>query len=189
MYNASYLGPTIHLFASHTTTLAGTRATIMKTSAGNSILRMRILILLLAAVNRFFTLVAADCYWPDGSNAYDMQECYSQEVADGLCCAPGDLCLLNHLCQSNGEDRSLYRGACNMPNWTEAATCPEICVNERDGNNINLTDIQVVDNCMDEPNFFVCDTGLESACAAWNNPCFSMSGRSSGSLERRREQY
>lgn len=184
MCKASHLRPTV---PPYTTTLTEMRATTMKASAGNRLIRMRVILLLLATLNHFFTLVAADCYWPDGSNAYDMQECYSQEGADGLCCAPGDLCLLNHLCQSNGLNHFLYRGACNMPNWTEAATCPEICVSERDGNNINLTDIQIVDNCLDEPNFFVCDTGRESACAALNNPLFSMSGRSSGSTERRLE--
>lgn len=187
MCETSHHRPTINLTALYIIILTETRATIMKGPAGNRLLRMRIFLLLLATLNDFFTLVAADCYWSDGSNAYDMQECYSQEGADGLCCAPGDLCLLNHLCQSNGLDHFLYRGACNMPNWTEAATCPEICVSERDGNNINLTDIQIVDNCFDEPNFFVCDTGREPACAGWNNPLFSMSGRSSGSYERRQE--
>lgn len=149
----------------------------MKASAGNCLIRMHILLLSLAILSQFFPLVAGDCYWPDGSNAYDMQECYSKDGADGLCCAQGDLCLLNHLCQS-GLDRSLYRGACNMPNWTEAATCPEICVSEKDGN--NMTDIQTVYNCYNEPDFFVCDTGRGFICASWNNPIFTMSGRSSG---------
>lgn len=151
----------------------------MTASADNCLFRISTLLLLLATFSHFFSLVAADCFWPDGSNAYDMQECYSQQGgADGLCCASGDLCLLNHLCQRIGADQFLYRGACNMPNWTEAATCPEVCVSEEHGN--NMTDIQVVDNCFDEPNFFVCDTGRQFACAAWNNPLFTLPGRSSG---------
>lgn len=137
----------------------------------------RLLLLCLATLIHFFPLVTADCYWPDGSNAYEMQECYSQEGADGLCCASGDLCLLNHLCQRTGVDRSLYRGACNMPNWTEAATCPDICVSEKDGD--NMTDIQIVDNCFDKPSFFVCGTGRGLACAAWDSPLFTLSGRRS----------
>lgn len=127
----------------------------MTTSASNCILHIRVLLLLQSTLYLLFSLVAADCYWPDGSNAYDMQECYGLCGADGLCCAPGDLCLVNHLCQSSGPDLALYRGACNMPNWTEAATCPKVCVSEKDGN--NMTGIQIVENCYDEPFFFACD--------------------------------
>lgn len=181
---ASHLRPTVQFIILYYTTLAETKSTIMTASASHLFLHIRILLLLQATLYLLFSLVAADCYWPDGSNAYDMQECYGLCGADGLCCAPGDLCLVNHLCQSSGPDLALYRGACNMPNWTEAATCPKVCVSEKDGN--NMTGIQIVENCYDEPFFFACDnTGLGNACAAWHDPVFSMSGRSTGSRNSR----
>ncbi|KAG6359083.1 hypothetical protein INS49_012603 [Diaporthe citri] len=174
MGKASRVRPTVHFIIPYTT-LAETKSTIMTASAGNHILQVRVLLLIQAILYLLFSLVAADCYWPDGSNAYDMQECYGLCGADGLCCAPGDLCLVNHLCQRNGPDHALYRGACNMPNWTEAATCPKVCVSEKDGNNV--TGIQIVENCFDEPFFFACDTtGLGNACVAWHDPVFSVSG-------------
>lgn len=150
----------------------------MTASAGNRLLRIRSLLFLLSTLNLVLPLAAADCYWPDGSNAYDMQECYSQEGADGLCCAPGDLCLTNHLCRHNEVNGSLYRGACNMPNWTEAATCTHICMSAEHGD--NMTDIQTVENCFDQPMFFVCGTGKDGACAAWHNPVFTMLRTSAG---------
>lgn len=173
MGKASHLRPTVHFVVPYTI-LVQTKSTIMMASADNHILR--ILLLLQATLYLLFSLVSADCYWPDGSNAYDMQECYGLCGADGLCCAPGDLCLVNHLCQRNGTDRALYRGACNTPNWTEAATCPRFCISEKDGNTMNGT--QIVENCFDEPFFFVCDTGRANDCIAFNAPVFSMSGRS-----------
>ncbi|ROW08153.1 hypothetical protein VPNG_06961 [Cytospora leucostoma] len=102
------------------------------------------------------SLVAAECYWPDGSNAYDMHECYGTTGADGLCCAQGDLCLLNTLCQKNGTTHTYYRGACNTQNWTQAATCPEFCNDAKSGS--NLTAAQPVGQCEATDNVFFCDT-------------------------------
>lgn len=148
----------------------------MTASASSHLLGIRTLLLLLAAVNHLFLLVAADCYWPDGSNAYDMQECYSSKGADGLCCAPGDSCLMNHLCR-NEIDHSLYRGACNMQNWTQGMTCPHLCTSREYKN--NMTGIQIVDECYDAPGFYVCHTGISSrnTCFDWNNPLFMLYGR------------
>lgn len=153
----------------------------MAASTGNHILRIRSLLVLLATGSHLFLPVAAECYWPDGSNAYNMQECYGPKGADGLCCAPGDLCLMNRLCR-NEVDRSLYRGACNMPNWTQAMTCPRFCVNKEHKN--NMTDIHIVDECYDAPGFFVCHAGIagRNSCFDWNNPLFMLSGRSASFL-------
>ncbi|KAI3397213.1 hypothetical protein diail_11092 [Diaporthe ilicicola] len=135
-------------------------------------------LLLLATIVQFWSLVGADCYWHDGSNAGDMQECYSADGADGLCCAPGDICLLNHLCQTielNDEfEYSLYRGACNMPNWTEAATCPEICVNPEQKDNIR--DIQLVQECDETPDWFYCKVGGDEGSNCVETPVFTLSG-------------
>lgn len=168
---------TVHLVIPYTTP-AETTSTTMTALAGIHLLRMRTLLALLATSNHLFSLATADCYWPDGSNAYDMQECYSQEGADGLCCAPGDFCLVNHLCQRAGLDLSLYRGACTMPNWTEAATCTRVCMSAEHGD--NMSDTQIVENCFDQPIFFVCGTGREGACAARSNPVFTMLRTSAG---------
>lgn len=83
------------------------------------------------------SLVAADCYWLDGSNADDMHECYGTGGADGLCCAEGDLCLLNHLCQKTGTTDWFYRGACYVQDWTQAQTCPQVCDDPSVGEYLN----------------------------------------------------
>lgn len=154
----------------------------MTASTSKPLLRIRTLLFLQVSLNLLFSLVAADCYWADGSNAYNMQECYGQDGADGLCCMPGDSCLLNHLCQSKGSDTLLYRGACNMPNWTEAATCPQACTKKENG--YNVTDIQIIDVCYDAPGFFACDIDGGHGCFHWNNPVFLLPGRPSTSHER-----
>lgn len=99
--------------------------------------------------------VASDCYWPDGSEAYDQHECYGTEGADGLCCAEGDLCLLNHLCQVNGTTATFYRGACSMPGDTNS-TCATICTDSSSGG--NLSGEQPVGQCSGSSNEFYCST-------------------------------
>jgi hypothetical protein len=151
----------------------------MTAFTSNRLLGIRTILLLLAMVNHLFSLVAADCYWPDGSTASDMQECYGANGADGLCCAPGDSCLMNHLCR-NEIDRSLYRGACNLQNWTQGMTCPQFCTSREYKN--NMTNIQIVDECFEAPGFYVCHTGVSprNTCFDWNNPLFMLYGRSAG---------
>lgn len=123
------------------------------------------LLLLLAMVSHLFSFVAADCYWPDGSNALDMQECYGPNGADGLCCAPGDSCLMNQLCRDS-IDHSFYRGACNMQNWTQGMTCPQFCHSREDEN--NMAGIQIVDECSElSGGYFVCHKDVPG-----RNTCF-----------------
>ncbi|POS71738.1 hypothetical protein DHEL01_v209870 [Diaporthe helianthi] len=141
------------------------REVTMTASTSNHALSLHTLLLLLATVSHLFSLVTADCYWPDGSNAFDMQECYGSEGADGLCCAPGDSCLMNQLCR-NEIDNSFYRGACNMQNWTEGMTCPKFCNSLEDENNV--AGIQIVDECPElSDGYFVCHKG-----ATGRNTCF-----------------
>lgn len=108
------------------------------------------------ALTYLLSLVAAECYWPDGSNAFDMHECYGTTGADGLCCAQGDLCLINTLCQKKGTTHTYYRGACNTPNWTEAETCTEFCTDAESGS--NLTAAQPVGQCEATFDVYFCDT-------------------------------
>lgn len=101
--------------------------------------------------------VAADCYWPDGSAAYDQHECYGADGADGLCCAEGDLCLLNRLCQARGPaPAALYRGACSLPGDTNS-TCATMCTDARGGS--DLAGEQPVGRCSGAGDTFYCDTG------------------------------
>lgn len=104
--------------------------------------------------------VAGDCYWPDGSDAYDQHECYGTDGADGLCCAEGDLCLLNRLCQVNGTTASFYRGACSMPGDTNS-TCTTICTDSDSGS--HLAGEQPVGQCSDSSSEFYCDTPDKTA--------------------------
>ncbi|ROV87171.1 hypothetical protein VMCG_10657 [Cytospora schulzeri] len=128
------------------------------------------------------SLVSADCYWPDGSNAYDMHECYGTAGADGLCCAQGDLCLLNHLCQENGTTDSLYRGACNVQDWTQATTCPEFCAEPDTGS--DLAAAQPVGQCWGLADRYFCDTGnyFHSICPLLSNSSdiFTLTGCTQG---------
>lgn len=110
--------------------------------------------------------VASDCYWPDGSDAYDQHECYGINGADGLCCAEGDLCLLNHLCQVNGTIATFYRGACSIPEDTNS-TCATICTDSSSGS--NLSGAQPVGQCAGSNNEFYCntDTAAGSNCSSF----------------------
>ncbi|KUI74278.1 hypothetical protein VM1G_11957 [Cytospora mali] len=141
-------------------------------------LHLSVLLLCFVLLGYVCQLVAADCYWPDGSSAPDMHECYGTAGADGLCCAQGDLCLLNHLCQESGTTKSLYRGACNMPDWTQAATCPEICAKPNTGS--NLTAAQPVGQCDGLPDQYFCNAGNTTQLDCWRHPpssdVFTLSG-------------
>lgn len=149
------------------------------TMPSNRKLLLPLSVLCLIVLAHFFSLVSADCYWPDGSNAYDMHECYGTAGADGLCCAQGDLCLLNHLCQEKGTTNSLYRGACNMKDWTQAATCPKFCAGPDTGS--NLTAAQPVGQCWGLDDRYFCDTGnyYDSICPILSNSSdiFTLSGK------------
>lgn len=145
-----------------------------------NVLGTHMLLLLLAMVSHLFSFVAADCYWPDGSNALDMQECYGPNGADGLCCAPGDSCLMNQLCRDS-IDHSFYRGACNMQNWTQGMTCPQFCHSREDEN--NMAGIQIVDECSElSGGYFVChkDVPGRNTCFDPFNTLLRLDGRSAG---------
>lgn len=139
-------------------------------------------LLSLPVISAFFIMlaylcspVAADCFWPDGSDAYDMHECYSTAGADGLCCAEGDLCLLNHLCQAAGTTSALYRGACNMPDWTQASTCPQVCDDPKTGS--NSTAAQPVGECGTNDGEYFCSTG-DTDCSDYGpTDLFTLSGK------------
>lgn len=171
--------------------------------APNRHLRLPLSVLLpcLTALSLLSPPVSADCYWPDGSTAYDMHECYGTDGADGLCCAQGDLCLLNHLCQESSGTRttttttnssssggSLYRGACNTPDWTQGATCPDFCAGPAaGGSNGNLTAAQPVGKCWGLRDQYFCDTGGRDGSSCPGPPdnrsdVFSLSGKMSLSL-------
>lgn len=123
--------------------------------------------------------VASDCYWPDGSEAYDQHECYGTEGADGLCCAEGDWCLLNHLCQVNGTTATFYRGACSLPGVTNS-TCATICTNSTSGS--NLSGEQSVGQCLGSSNEFYCSTdkatGSNCTSFATSVQVYTLSGKS-----------
>lgn len=98
---------------------------------------------------------------------------------------------MNHLCQSPTY-RTLYRGACNMPNWTEAETCPQICFDSEDED--NMSDIQLVEQCDVTTEEYYCKAdeqirGVDCSRSDLAVPVFTLPGRESLSRHPRRELY
>jgi hypothetical protein len=75
------------------------------------------------------SLVKADCYYPNGSNATD----YTYVPCKGgsgvsSCCIPseGDVCLSNGLCYYDHGSYP-FRGACTDKSW-KSPSCPTWCI-------------------------------------------------------------
>lgn len=83
------------------------------------------LILLTAAAA--VTVVAQDCYYPEGNKAtdYDFEPCGGENTTFASCCyfGEGDICLGNGLCSYVGHYD--YRAACQDKSWEKCQNpCP-----------------------------------------------------------------
>lgn len=78
-------------------------------------------------------LVAAVCYYPDGSVSPQDTACLNNGD-NSTCCGQGYACLSNNICEATGDEikkpgASLYvRGSCTDPTW-RSNNCPQFCIN------------------------------------------------------------
>jgi hypothetical protein len=80
--------------------------------------------------------MSTQCYGIDGTPYATFDRyipCNSTGAAVGQhtsCCAPGDICLTNGLCQSQGDNNRkanlFWRNGCTDPTWNDPA-CPKHC--------------------------------------------------------------
>ncbi|MDA4132587.1 MAG: hypothetical protein OK454_05620 [Thaumarchaeota archaeon] len=135
--------------APRSTCLTHSRTPVMAATA-KPLLQMILLLLLSPCV----PFASADCYWADGSTDLDHDQCFSPSAgALGLCCATGDLCLDNGLCQGA---TGYYRGSCSYPDWS-MGDCPNFCLDN--GAGVHAVALQ---QCGGEGVVFVCDDGSDS---------------------------
>lgn len=78
---------------------------------------------------------ATQCYYPDKRMANDWPCNGNDSGMPGPCCARGDMCLSNHLCQ-NPSTRKIIRGSCTDQNWGPG--CPNFCKNEANSGGLDL---------------------------------------------------